>query len=116
MPPVIRIPPFCPTLLARAIAARFSVSMRSTRPRSQPFPSQAVAAVIEQLAADGVEDPVVVMVGDGATDLEAKPPAQAVIGFGGVVTRDVVRDKSDWFVTDFTEVTEIVVGSEQVED
>lgn len=70
--------------------------------------AKAVSAIIERLSAGGIEDPIVVMVGDGATDLEAKPPAKAVIGFGGVVTREVVREKSDWFVKDFDEVTEIV--------
>ena len=74
-------------------------------------PAQAVSAIIERLSAGGIEDPVVVMVGDGATDLEAKPPAKAVIGFGGVVTREVVREKSDWFVKDFAEVTEIVASN-----
>jgi len=49
-----------------------------------------------------------VMVGDGATDAQAKPPAKAFIGFGGVVTRDAVRDQADWFVTSFDEMTKIV--------
>lgn len=44
----------------------------------------------------------VVMVGDGATDLQAKPPANAFIGYGGVVQRDVVKQRADWFVTDFS--------------
>ena len=50
----------------------------------------------------------VIMIGDGATDAQAKPPASAFIGFGGVVVRDAVRDKADWFVMDFDELTEIV--------
>lgn len=43
----------------------------------------------------------IVMVGDGVTDLEARPPADIMIGFGGVVVRPKVRDGADWFVTDF---------------
>ena len=43
----------------------------------------------------------VVMVGDGGTDLEAKPSADAFIGFGGVAERGAVRDGADWFVRDF---------------
>lgn len=43
----------------------------------------------------------VVMFGDGATDLQARPPASAVIGYGGVVERDVVRDSADWYMRDF---------------
>jgi len=49
-----------------------------------------------------------VMVGDGATDAQAKPPAKAFIGFGGVVERAAVKAKADWFVTDFTDMTKIV--------
>jgi len=49
-----------------------------------------------------------VMVGDGATDAQAKPPAKAFIGFGGVVERPAVKAKADWFVTDFREMTRIV--------
>ncbi|KAJ1462432.1 HAD-like domain-containing protein [Pelagophyceae sp. CCMP2097] len=43
----------------------------------------------------------VIMIGDGATDLQAKPPADAVIGYGGVVEREAVRAGADWFVLDF---------------
>lgn len=43
----------------------------------------------------------VVMVGDGATDMQARPPADAFIGFGGIVVRDTVKAGADWFVIDF---------------
>lgn len=39
------------------------------------------------------------MVGDGVTDMQARPPADAFIGFGGVVVRPPVRDGADLFVT-----------------
>mmetsp|Transcript_18119 Transcript_18119/g.20476 ORF Transcript_18119/g.20476 Transcript_18119/m.20476 type:complete len:241 (-) Transcript_18119:510-1232(-) len=42
----------------------------------------------------------VFMVGDGATDMEARPPADGFIGYGGVVVRDIVKENSDWFVCD----------------
>jgi len=45
-----------------------------------------------------------VMVGDGATDLEAKPPADAFIGFGGIAKREAVVAGADWFVEDFADV------------
>ena len=48
----------------------------------------------------------VVMVGDGATDMEARDVpggADAFIGFGGVVAREKVRAGADWFVTDFAD-------------
>jgi phosphoserine phosphatase len=49
-----------------------------------------------------------VMVGDGATDAQAKPPAIAFIGFGGVAVRDAVKASACWFVTDFSDMTKIV--------
>lgn len=39
-----------------------------------------------------------VMVGDGKTDLEAKQSGATVIGFGGVVTREIVLEQADSFV------------------
>ena len=44
------------------------------------------------------------MVGDGATDLEARPPADGFIGYGGIVVREKVKAGADWFVTDFSEL------------
>ncbi|XP_042894762.1 phosphoserine phosphatase-like [Parasteatoda tepidariorum] len=50
----------------------------------------------------------VIMIGDGATDLTACPPAEGFIGFGGNQVRDRVKEKSEWFVTSFNELlTEI---------
>lgn len=50
----------------------------------------------------------IVMIGDGVTDLEACPPADAFIGFGGNQVRETVRDNSLWFVYSFKElITEL---------
>lgn len=50
----------------------------------------------------------VVMIGDGVTDLEACPPADAFIGFGGNQVRETVRDNSNWFIYSFKElITEL---------
>lgn len=49
-----------------------------------------------------------VMVGDGATDAQAKPPADAFIGFGGVVVREKVKDVACWFVNDFEDMIRVV--------
>jgi len=45
-----------------------------------------------------------VMIGDGATDLEACPPADAFIGFGGNQVRAKVKENAAWFVTDFQDL------------
>ena len=47
----------------------------------------------------------VVMVGDGATDMEARDiegGADAFIGFGGIAVREKVKAGADWFVSDFS--------------
>eukprot|EP00555_Chaetoceros_dichaeta_P011333 CAMPEP_0198258034 /NCGR_PEP_ID=MMETSP1447-20131203/7557_1 /TAXON_ID=420782 /ORGANISM="Chaetoceros dichaeta, Strain CCMP1751" /LENGTH=329 /DNA_ID=CAMNT_0043945067 /DNA_START=193 /DNA_END=1182 /DNA_ORIENTATION=- len=50
----------------------------------------------------------VIMVGDGATDAQAKPPADAFIGFGGVSVRESVREKACWYVKDFEAMNDVV--------
>lgn len=49
-----------------------------------------------------------VMVGDGATDAQAKPPANSFIGFGGVVIRESVKAKACWYVHDFEDMITVV--------
>uniref|UniRef100_A0A336MB05 Phosphoserine phosphatase n=1 Tax=Culicoides sonorensis TaxID=179676 RepID=A0A336MB05_CULSO len=44
---------------------------------------------------------VVTMIGDGATDMEAAPPADYFIGFGGNVVREAVFRGAQYYVTDF---------------
>lgn len=39
---------------------------------------------------------------------QARPPAQAFIGYGGVTIREAVRDGADWFVTDFSPLIEVL--------
>ena len=64
-------------------------------------------AVIQRLkAAHGYK--TVIMFGDGATDMQARPPADAFVGFGGVVVRENVKQGSDWFVTDFQQVIDVL--------
>ena len=46
----------------------------------------------------------IVMIGDGATDLESAPPADYFIGYGGNVIRESVRERSQYFVTDFMQL------------
>jgi len=44
------------------------------------------------------------MIGDGMTDYDASPPADAFIGFGGNVVREEVKSKAKWYVKDFREL------------
>ncbi|GAB1606201.1 phosphoserine phosphatase-like [Argonauta hians] len=49
----------------------------------------------------------VVMIGDGATDMEACPPADLFIGFGGNVVREIVKTQSKWFIMSFKELIDL---------
>ncbi len=62
--------------------------------------AKAVEFVKSELGVDGQ----VVMIGDGVTDMQAKPPADAVIGYGGIAVRDPVVEQADWFVRDFQDL------------
>ncbi len=42
-----------------------------------------------------------VMIGDGVTDMEARPPADLFIGYGGIAARAPVQAGADWYVTEF---------------
>lgn len=44
------------------------------------------------------------MIGDGMTDLEAYPPADLFIGFGGNQARENVMQKAPWFIYDFEDL------------
>lgn len=45
-----------------------------------------------------------IVIGDGITDLQARPPADICIGYGGVVTREAVKIGADIFITDFRQL------------
>lgn len=55
------------------------------------------ATVCQQIKSDGL---TMAMIGDGKTDLEAKHAGAKVIGFGGVMQRDIVVEQADVFVND----------------
>lgn len=51
----------------------------------------------------------VVMIGDGITDMEACPPAEICIGYGGNVVRKEVQDRADWFVNSFKQLLDVYI-------
>ncbi len=70
----------------------------------------AISLIQASLASELGGQPVkVAMVGDGATDLEAAPPADVFVGFGGVVIRDSVLQRSKYFVRSFEELIVLLV-------
>ena len=54
------------------------------------------AVVVASLKGQGL----LVMIGDGKTDLEAKQAGAFVVGFGGVVDRAIVREQADFYTTE----------------
>lgn len=46
----------------------------------------------------------VIMVGDGASDLEAKPVVDLFVGFGGFVEREIVKKEADHFIRSLSEI------------
>lgn len=50
----------------------------------------------------------IVMVGDGVSDLEAKPVVDLFIGFGGFAAREAVRRESDHFIHSLAEIPLLV--------
>jgi phosphoserine phosphatase len=47
-------------------------------------------------------------VGDGVSDLEARPAVDLFIGFGGVVVRPRVKENADRFVTSFRDILQLL--------
>ncbi|XP_071082259.1 uncharacterized protein [Haliotis cracherodii] len=75
---------------------------------SQPTSDSGGKPHVMQIIKDCHKDNKLVMIGDGSTDLEAAPPADAFIGYGGNVVRESVKSRAAWFVTDFQElITEL---------
>ncbi|KAG4079340.1 hypothetical protein HA402_008032 [Bradysia odoriphaga] len=63
---------------------------------------EAINTIRKELA----DNAYITMVGDGATDLEASPPADSFVGYGGNVVRDEVRNGANYYITDFEKLTQ----------
>lgn len=63
--------------------------------------------VVAQLK-DKWQSDLVVMLGDGVSDLETKPVVDLFIGFGGVVKRAKVEQGADVFITEFSELEAVL--------
>lgn len=76
--------------------------------KSQPTSEQGGKPAVVKLLKKEYGFRNVVMIGDGATDMEAAPPADAFIGYGGNVVRPAVKSGASWFVTDFNELIDVL--------
>lgn len=75
---------------------------------SEPTSSDGGKAAVVNMLKDVHGYKTVVMVGDGATDMQARPPADAFIGYGGTIAREIVKSGADLFVLDFQEVLRLL--------
>jgi len=69
-------------------------------------------AVLKAMArANGYK--TMIMIGDGATDMDARTegPAAAFIGFGGVTAREKIKKHADWFIYSFSELLAVLPRS-----
>jgi phosphoserine phosphatase len=67
----------------------------------EPTSQDGGKAKVVELLKEAQGHSLIVVIGDGVTDMQARPPADLFIGYGGVVVRESVRDGADWFITDF---------------
>jgi phosphoserine phosphatase len=65
------------------------------------------AEIIARLRAEWGPERVV-MVGDGASDLETRPAVDLFIGFGGFVAREKIRREADRFVTSIAAIPAVI--------
>lgn len=59
---------------------------------------------IKQIKGRFNSNKVVAMIGDGMTDLEACPPADLFIGYGGNAVREEVQKRATYYVTNFADI------------
>jgi phosphoserine phosphatase len=69
-----------------------------------------------QLLKDSYEYKKIIMVGDGATDMQARPPADKFIGYGGVSERANVKEGADWYIYNFDTLYDALMEIKQEKD
>lgn len=65
--------------------------------------------IVRKLRRENI-DAKIVMMGDGASDLECKGVADLFIGFGGFTPRPKVKEGADAFITNFADLPALLAG------
>lgn len=86
------------------------VGFDTTQPTSHSGGKGEAIQLIRQELADQAN---ITMIGDGATDAEASPPADNFIGYGGNIVREEVRNKAKYFVTNFEQLSSGLVSTKK---
>ncbi|XP_050097328.1 phosphoserine phosphatase [Anopheles aquasalis] len=83
--------------------ASFDVTQPTSRSGGK---GEAIKAIKSQVSGGGGSgaDKIVAMIGDGMTDLEACPPANMFIGYGGNAVREEVQKRATYYVTNFADL------------
>ena len=79
----------------------FDLNCPTTRTGGKPL-------FIESLRKTSAHRDFIVMVGDGASDLETKTVVDLFVGFGGVIVREKVRAESHHFIMDLSELAPLL--------
>ncbi|ALC43635.1 aay, partial [Drosophila busckii] len=79
-------------------------SFDTTQPTSRSGGKAEAIGMIRQRQSASASDVLITMIGDGATDLEAVPPANNFIGYGGNVVRAEVYRRAQYYITDFEQL------------
>nr|CDS32244.1 phosphoserine phosphatase [Hymenolepis microstoma] len=78
--------------------------------RNQPTSrSNGKSEIVAQIKLKLASNEGILMVGDGATDAAASPPADAFIGFGGVVARPSIKKTTPYYFYSFGEMLEFFI-------
>uniref|UniRef100_A0A183C5F4 glucuronosyltransferase n=1 Tax=Globodera pallida TaxID=36090 RepID=A0A183C5F4_GLOPA len=94
--------------VAQRVAQRLNIPVKNVQLTSQSGPAPIGKAGVCQLLKERHCYKLLVMIGDGGTDMEARPPADLFIGFAGNQVREKVRQGSDWFVREFQTLTNVL--------
>uniref|UniRef100_A0A2M4AHQ9 Phosphoserine phosphatase n=3 Tax=Anopheles triannulatus TaxID=58253 RepID=A0A2M4AHQ9_9DIPT len=83
--------------------ASFDVTQPTSRSGGKGEAIKAIKSQVTGGAGSGA-DKIVAMIGDGMTDLEACPPANIFIGYGGNAVREEVQKRATYYVTNFADL------------
>uniref|UniRef100_A0A2M4CJ63 Phosphoserine phosphatase n=2 Tax=Anopheles darlingi TaxID=43151 RepID=A0A2M4CJ63_ANODA len=83
--------------------ASFDVTQPTSRSGGKGEAIKAIKSQVTGGVGSGA-DKIVAMIGDGMTDLEACPPANMFIGYGGNAVREEVQKRATYYVTNFADL------------
>jgi len=102
------------TLTSSALSSSSASSSRSV-----PCESTTTSRPDDPSTSTSISSPTPIrigMVGDGATDLESMPIASIMIGFGGIVRRDIVKKHAHAFINEWKQLRALMEDDENIKE